>query len=449
MATLVSSSAHTTTTTTAMEAAASCSASPVLVPEIDACFSPTMMGDEVDLLDYFSGLQDDILLTKKISASAAKNNINNNNNRDVCIGDNGTAAHVDASSVSFSSSSSASLFPSSLPFSSSSSSSSFVRRDDLCFDADFFKGLAAIEDMMVREERERQLTVAAASAAAARSAIAASLPENAQATAATAAEEAPVVTPAPVAAAKGRPQRRATRGSSKKDAVSKPAAATKKKAAAAAAAAAALKDNDNSSVNDDDNDEDDLFAPEDEDDNEDEDSTLASSNSGRRRGGSSKASSSSPSTTTTTTTSSRITEARKLLGMDVPAVTSGSRRTVDREDPTRNARLAKQNRERKKAYVAKLESTIEALEADLSKSADEQRAKDAQLRVAQTEIAELRAALKNQSLLAPFFSALQAVPGFKLVSGNDEEASSSSAKRSRADHGDVVVPLMFNVHLKA
>lgn len=86
--------------------------------------------------------------------------------------------------------------------------------------------------------------------------------------------------------------------------------------------------------------------------------------------------------------------------------------------------MAKENRERKKKYVAELESKISTLQKDKDAAQAQNVSLQADLTKAQQEIASLRAMLQNSSALAQVISALGSSGaisfGANIVSGNNK-----------------------------
>jgi hypothetical protein len=139
-------------------------------------------------------------------------------------------------------------------------------------------------------------------------------------------------------------------------------------------------------------------------------------------------------------------------------------------DPYRNARLAKENRERKKAYIAGLEARITQLMYEKSLvEAEKQQA----LRVADNLLVEnhtLRITLSHQTALAPIFEAMQNVPGLSFGgrnsytstciddSSDSEDQLAAQSRQGRYGNGSkrarvhpsattTLVPLTFMVQL--
>jgi hypothetical protein len=118
-----------------------------------------------------------------------------------------------------------------------------------------------------------------------------------------------------------------------------------------------------------------------------------------------------------------------------------------RNDPQRNARLAKENRERKKAYIAGLEAELEEMrtaEQEADRVGGEAVREAEQLRA---ENAMLRTTLSEQRALAPIFHAMQTVPGLTFVP--PAEAGSKRAADADSSGGNVkrMLPLTFLVQL--
>jgi hypothetical protein len=134
--------------------------------------------------------------------------------------------------------------------------------------------------------------------------------------------------------------------------------------------------------------------------------------------------------------------------------TSGTGRRR-RNDPQRNARLAKENRERKKAYIAGLEAELEELrtakqEADRVGGGAVREAE--QLRA---ENAMLRTTLSEQRALAPIFHAMQTVPNLTFAPPAEASGRPAAAGSKRAADADSsgggnnkrMLPLTFLVQL--
>ena len=135
-----------------------------------------------------------------------------------------------------------------------------------------------------------------------------------------------------------------------------------------------------------------------------------------------------------TTTSRR----HRSINNTSPALSSSSHSaSCTTKDPNHNARMAKLNRERKKAYVHNLEEKLAGLEkqASLAKSREEKLV--AELSTAQTQIQQLQAALKSAPQLAAVFQAL----GQTTVTFNTPQEANSLSRKN------LVVPFQVNLVL--
>lgn len=102
-------------------------------------------------------------------------------------------------------------------------------------------------------------------------------------------------------------------------------------------------------------------------------------------------------------------------------------------NPGRNAEIARQNRERKKAYVSEMETTIKSLEQEVL-SLKAQNAKLTQtLASTNKNVAYLRDCLQHETKLGMLLSALS-----PTIGGATPDAGEASS----------VIPITINVHIK-
>lgn len=98
-------------------------------------------------------------------------------------------------------------------------------------------------------------------------------------------------------------------------------------------------------------------------------------------------------------------------------------------NPGRNAEIARMNRERKKAYVSKLENTISTLEKALADQKAETEKVSQNLASANKNIAYLQDVLRNESSLGRVIAAL------------------SPAAKEGPSVGGGVIPITINIHV--
>eukprot|EP00053_Salpingoeca_punica_P011601 m.103406 g.103406 ORF g.103406 m.103406 type:complete len:382 (-) comp15715_c0_seq17:713-1858(-) len=252
--------------------------------------------------------------------------------------------------------------------------------------------------------------------------------------AAAAAEEEAVAAPAPAPAGR-QPRRAATR------------AALALEAAMSPSSLADEMDEDGNHADQHD-DEEDAASDNGSDYDEDDDASVSASAtraSAQRRNRTNTASSAAAAKKSGRTSTAGSTSRRSAGGRD-----SGM------NDPNRNARLAKENRERKKQYIAGLEATIEELRAQCREHEQKQAELRRQADLVSAENATLRTTLAHQQAFAPIVAAMQAVPGLSFTAPAvtapvTADANSSNNKRPRvgtsATATPTVVPLTFNVYL--
>lgn len=110
-----------------------------------------------------------------------------------------------------------------------------------------------------------------------------------------------------------------------------------------------------------------------------------------------------------------------------------------RKDPSHNAKMAKLNRERKKAYVSGLEDRVAQLEDDAERAAQREVKLTSALAAARKEIAQLQQSLQRAPALAQVLRALGNVEGLSFA---------SAAAADKAQHRDsAVVPIQLNLRL--
>ena len=110
-----------------------------------------------------------------------------------------------------------------------------------------------------------------------------------------------------------------------------------------------------------------------------------------------------------------------------------------RKDPSHNAKMAKLNRERKKAYVAGLEDRVAQLEDDTERAAQREAKLTSALAAARKEIAQLQQSLQRAPALAQVLRALGNVEGLSFA---------SAAAADKAQHSNsAVVPIQLNLRL--
>jgi len=106
-------------------------------------------------------------------------------------------------------------------------------------------------------------------------------------------------------------------------------------------------------------------------------------------------------------------------------------------DPNHNARMAKLNREKKKAYIAELESKVTDLEEDLGERDQRLAHLEEQLAAERQQVQQLRLALQSAPQLAAL---LQTIQGSHTL--NLGEPTSKRSKTAAA-----VLPIQINLHV--
>lgn len=116
------------------------------------------------------------------------------------------------------------------------------------------------------------------------------------------------------------------------------------------------------------------------------------------------------------------------------ATSKTGRRSARRggSEPNRNARMAKENRERKKAYVNDLEQQLAATKREKDEVASEKADLEAELAEAHAEIAQLRRSLATAPAIAQVLEALGAASAFSF----NGQPPAPVAGRKRAAHED-------------
>lgn len=133
----------------------------------------------------------------------------------------------------------------------------------------------------------------------------------------------------------------------------------------------------------------------------------------------------------TTSAAAAAAMAKAMAGSPAPSSGGSAAR-----DPNHNARMAKLNREKKKAYVAELEARIE----DMEQQADGARAREAALQqklaAAHRQIAQLQAALRAAPQLANVLNSIANSASGVVFCDPDQAAKPDSA---------TVVPIQLNL----
>jgi hypothetical protein len=138
--------------------------------------------------------------------------------------------------------------------------------------------------------------------------------------------------------------------------------------------------------------------------------------------------------------------------------TSASQMLRYREDPDRNARAAKANRERHKMYVNGLEETLMQLKKDLDSLQSDKAQLSARMAAVQEENEKLRETIANQSLIADAMTKLGSVfslafdkPSSTLTGAGSkhgaQEADDYHPKRKAPKAQSLVLPLHLSLEL--
>ena len=120
-------------------------------------------------------------------------------------------------------------------------------------------------------------------------------------------------------------------------------------------------------------------------------------------------------------------------------ITRGSESLSSRSPaPTRNAVVAKANREKHRRYVEGLESTIEKLQAQNKMLAQQRESSEARLTLAKAEIANLHRIIQSETTIATMLSSLNGAITLGFNSSTTNQDSNTKA---------AVVPIQFNLHI--
>eukprot|EP00056_Hartaetosiga_gracilis_P005842 m.89876 g.89876 ORF g.89876 m.89876 type:complete len:468 (+) comp12299_c1_seq11:661-2064(+) len=207
--------------------------------------------------------------------------------------------------------------------------------------------------------------------------------------------------------------------------------------------------------------------------------TTVSTNKGKRRTANGVTHSSSHTRSNTSNSNSQGAAKKSAVGNEQVTGSTGlisrttttsttkrsSRQRVD-YGRNKNARMAKENRERKKAYLVGLENRVEELEQQMEAQRKREENLLKKLCVANEEIDGLRLALKNNKAFGQLFSALKfgtsTSQPFSLVPPQPPSSSSSSSNTNEEGENEegegnepsskrakkTVIPFQINLHIQ-
>ena len=105
--------------------------------------------------------------------------------------------------------------------------------------------------------------------------------------------------------------------------------------------------------------------------------------------------------------------------------------------PTRNAVVAKANREKHRRYVEGLEATIEKLQAQNKQLQQQRESSEARLTLAKAEITNLHRIIQSESTIATMLSSLNGAVTLGFNSTMNQDSNTKAA----------IVPIQFNLHI--